>query len=54
MVVNTVEECSEAIKKVIFDHDTNQKMKHECLEYIYHYDLKTQITNIEKLIDELI
>lgn len=54
MVVNTVEECSEAIKKVIFDSDTNQKMKHACLSYIDHYDLKTQITNIEKLIDELV
>ena len=54
IIVNTVEECVEAIKQVVFNSDNNKKMKEKCIEYVPRFDLKTQIREIENLIDELI
>lgn len=54
IIINSAEECAKAIGENILDADKLAKMKSACSEHIVNYDLKTQINNIEALIDGLL
>lgn len=54
IIINSAEECANAIEENILDTDKLAKMKSACREHIANYDLKTQIKKIEALFDELL
>lgn len=54
IIVNSVEECANAVEECVFDKEKHSQMKAACNEHIHNFDLKTQISNIESLFDEIL
>lgn len=53
VIVNDVEECQEAITNIVFDEDTNRRMREACRRHIKNYTMEKQKEKIEDLFDRL-
>lgn len=53
IVVNNIQECADAIEKVVLDTDRNKEMGDICVEYVKKYSMERQTGHIQMLLDNL-
>ena len=53
-IINSIEECADAIEELVFNTEKWKRMSSACINHVQEFDLTKQIGKIESLIDETI
>lgn len=53
IIVETIEECVNAIERVVLDNNVNTIMGNECINYVERFSMKNQIRQIEEILDKI-
>lgn len=51
IIVDNVQQCANAIEKVVLNDDLNKQMGKICQEYVQEYSMEKQVEHIQKLLD---